>query len=169
MDKMSLIVLQKLGHVLGAFTRTADDATDLKAKDVVGEELLVRDEATGDTLVRIPEQHLEVKPADRRDDVILAHRRYVLVDGLPEEKPSVTAAPAWIAGVLTITLPSPPANDGKAWVEIDNGQTEPTILTIDLTTAASTGTAPVTLSNGEYGILVAAPGYRAYVGHLTVP
>ena len=170
MDNMSLIVFEKTGHVLGAFTRTADPEGTVTAEDVVGDGLALRDPDTGDDLVSVQPQHLTVQTIDRRDDVIVSHRSYVLEDGVATERSALAAATALQYGgsTLTLTLPNAPSEDIEAWVQIEDDQSQPVVLSVEIFSSGTQGTASLTLTPGDYGVLVLVPGYRALVGSLTV-
>ena len=53
---MSLIVFEKTGHVLGAFTRTADPEGEISTEDLVGDGLLLRDAGSGEVKIHYRSQ-----------------------------------------------------------------------------------------------------------------
>jgi hypothetical protein len=170
MLKMSLIVYGATGHVLGAFTRAGDPEGAVTAEQVVGDGLLVRDPDTGETLLTVAPQHLEVKSVDRRDDVILAYRDYVLEDNVPVETLSTTGVVTYVApSTLKITLPSAAPRDLKAWVQIEDGMPQPIVTPVDIVKGDTVGSAVVTLTPGDYNVLALVPGFRTLIFVLTVP
>lgn len=174
MEKMSLIYVEKTGHVLGAFTRTSDSESEPAAEAVVGTALLLRDPDSGKQLFGVGSQHLKVKNVDRNDDVILSHRDYVLEDDAPAEKGALVFASVvkYTKPTLTIELTTSPAEDIKVLVQIEDGTSQPVLVTVDVapdTTPPATGTATVTLAPGTYNTLALVPGYRALIGSIVVP
>src|SRR5687767_5828213 len=93
MDKMSVIYVEKTGHVLGAFTRTADSKSEPAAEAVVGDALLLRDPDGGELLFSVGSQLLKVKNVDLNDGLLLAHLNYILKDDLPQEGDILTGTP----------------------------------------------------------------------------
>ena len=174
MEKMSLIYVEKTGHVLGAFTRTADAESEPAAEAVVGTALVLRDPDTGKQLFSVGSQHLKIKNVDRNDDVILSYRDYVLEDDAPAEKGTLTFASVvtYVKPTLTISLATSPAEDIKVLVQIEDGTSQPITVTVEVapvTTAPATGTTIVTLAPGTYNTLALVPGYRALIGTIVVP
>lgn len=170
-EQMSLIYFEKTGHVLGAFTRTSDSESEPSAEDVVGDALLVRDPGDGQLLFSVGSQHLKVKNTDRIDSVLLAHRDYVLVDDAPEEGDKITASPAYdpTTQKLTVTLPASPLEDVTVSIQIEDGTSQPILVSVDIPTTTASGAATLSLATGTYNVLVLAPGYRVYIDTVTVP
>ena len=165
MQKMSVIYVEKTGHVLGAFTRTADAESEPPAEDVAGAALLLRDPDTGRQMFSVGSQHLKVKNVDRNDDVIVSHQSYVLEDDVPAEKPELTFASAfgYTRPTLTVTVTAAPAEDVKAFVQFEDGMNDPIVVWVDILSGATSGDATVTLAPGTYDILMLVPGYRTLV------
>lgn len=171
MDKMSVIYVEKTGHVLGAFTRTADSKSEPAAEAVVGSALLLRDPDDGELLFSVGLQLLKVKNVDLNDGLLLAHRDYVLKDGLPQEGDVLTGTPVAYDNTdntVDVTLPANPPKDITVSVQIEDGLSQPIVVAIDIPMTTNTGSTPVTLAPGTYDALVLAPGYRAYFGTITV-
>jgi hypothetical protein len=169
MEKMSVIVYAATGHVLGAFTRAIDPEGTLTADQVVGAALLVRDPESGNDIAHVEPQHLAIALVDRRDDLLLLHRRYVLADGVPAEQAVLTSAPPieHANGTLTITLDRAPADDAIVWVQLEDGVSQPIVVSVEVSAAAKTGSALVTLTpNVSYNALVLAPGYQPLTASL---
>jgi hypothetical protein len=170
MDKMSVIYVEKTGHVLGAFTRTADSESEPAADAVVGSALLLRDPDDGELLFSVGSQLLKVKNVDLNDGVLLASRDYVLKDDLPQEGILFTATPVSYddpTNSVEVTLPNPTPEDITVSVQIEDGLSQPIVVAIDILATTDNGSAPVTLAPGTYDALVLAPGYRAYFGTIT--
>ncbi len=172
MNKMSLITFEATGHVLGAFTRTADPEGDVQAADVVGDELLLRDPDTGATVLRVPASQLLVETVDRLDQVILLHRSYVVEDGLPLEQGNELNAGAVTYNSanneIEVALPFNYTEDTEGWIVTDDLSTPPVIRKVAFAAATSPGTAAASLQPGDYGALVVAPGFKAFVEFFTV-
>ncbi len=175
MDKMTLIVFAETGHVLGAFTRTADPEGAVEAAAVVGDGLLIRDADSGGRLLTVEPQHLAVEIVDREDRVLLAHHRYAVVDGDPQEQPAQTGAPVVLDGMevkLTPGLPGGGApEDLEAWVQVQGPGIEPVVAKVKIESGDVDGTASMTLPPGPepYDVLALVPGFRAFVGKEGVP
>jgi hypothetical protein len=169
-DKMSLILFDKTSHVLGAFTRAVDSGGDSTPQDVAGDGLILRDASSGAEMAHVPPQLLKVMSIDRRDDVILRFRNYVVDDGVAQEKGAITtAAPlAYAAGTLTLKIQNAAPKDLEAWVQLEDGVSQPIVLKVDIVETDTDGTAPVTLSPGDYNALVLVPGYASLLFKLTV-
>ena len=173
MDKMSLIVFVKTGHVLGAFTRAAAPEAALEPAEVAGEGIWVRDVTTGERLLTVEPQYLAVETTDRRDTVLLAHRRFVLVDGLPQEQGTSLTGLTLSATTLTLTLPANASEDLEAWVQVEGGPTGDRIVT-KVEIPSGQGNTPVitqqlTLAPGDYAILALVPGFLTWISRDTVP
>lgn len=172
MAKMSLIVFGETGHVLGVFTRTADPEGATTAEQVVGDGLVLREPGSGDPRVRVREQHLKVETIDHRDEVILSHGDYVFEDGVPMERAEISGgggvAYDRTTKTLTVTVTNSLAEDGEAWVQIENDQDEPIVIPVEMAAGTNSGTSLATLAPGEYGVLVLAPEHRTFLGTLSV-
>lgn len=172
MDKMSLIVFAKTGHVLGAFTRTAAPEAALEPAEVAGEGVWIRDVASGSRLLTVEPQHLKVETVDRRDAVLLAHRRFILVEGVTQEPPTMANVNSvTLSGTqLTITLGASPPEDVEAWVQVEGGPTgERAVVPVPILHTQNAVNATLSLSPGDYAILALVPGFRTFIGSDTVP
>ena len=86
MDKMTLLVFGETGHVLGAVTRTSQPDVPPDPPEVVGDALILRNGETGETQIRVSADRLKAEVVDRRDQVMLNTRAYVVESGLVEEQ-----------------------------------------------------------------------------------
>ncbi|MCP4898066.1 MAG: hypothetical protein GY906_13930 [bacterium] len=171
MEKMAVVVFAETGHVLGALTRTADPEGALEPADIVGDALLIRDPDTGDRLLNVPARHLGVEIVDRVQQVLLAPRPFVLVDGLPDEPSEITggASPVAHDGTkLTVTLVPLPPEDIEVWVQLEAPREEPVLRRVAIP-ATGTSSENFTLTPGGYAVLLLAPGYQTFIGHVAVP
>ena len=167
MDKMGLVILEKTGHVLGAFTQAVASAGDVSAEQVSGDGLLYRHEGTGDELAHVAPQHLKVVFVDRRDDVLLRSRLYVYVVkekqvvpvAAPDPGVSLTYTPA--DKTLAIDMKAPVAQDVSGWVQLE-GADQPIVAPLEIEDGKEKGIIDVTLTVGTtYSVLVLVPGFGA--------
>lgn len=169
MDKMSLIVFAKTGHVLGAFTRAAAPEAAVEPAEVAGEGIWIRDVASGERLLTVEPQHLAVETVDRRDAVLLAHQRFALVDGLPQEHGAISGVVLTAAQVTVQIGPATP-EELKAWVQVEGGPGgDRVVLQVTIPQAANSGNAALTSSPGDYTVLALVPGFRTFIDSVTVP
>lgn len=170
MDKMSLIVFAETGHVLGAFTRAAAPEAVVEPAEVAGEGVWIRDAESGERLFTVEPQHLKVETVDRRDAVLLAHLRFALVDGLPQEHGPITSV-TMTATLITVQFGGlPAAAEIKAWVQVEGGPGDVrVVLQVTIPQTMNQGTAALTSSAGDYRVLALVPGFRTFVATLNVP
>lgn len=162
MDQMGLIVFAKTGHVLAAFTRAIDPAGALTADNVVGSALFVRDPDSAEEMAHVEPQHLAVKIVDRRDDVLLLHRRYIVEEGLPVQGSAATLSLSYADPVLTVDIGVNPSDDIEAWLQLEDGVSQPIVASVEIPAAGTSGDVELTLTPGtEYRALVLAPGFAA--------
>ncbi|NOT27620.1 MAG: hypothetical protein HOP16_16155 [Acidobacteria bacterium] len=164
MTRMSLIVFEKTGHILGAFTRAANPDGAVTAAQVVGEALTVRHAENGSELFHVSASLLTVKTIDRVDDVITSHRNYVLKDGLAMEKGDPVTAPGYDSAnkKLDVKLDANATEKLVAYAQVETEGEPPKVIPIEIPALDDEGHAPVTLTPGTiYQLLVLIPGYRA--------
>lgn len=164
MTRMSLIVFEKTGHVLGAFTRAASPDGPVTVAQIAGDALTLRDADTGEELVHVPTQFLKVQTIDRDDDVITSHRDYVLKDGIPLEKSDPNTPPAFVSAAkeLTVTLDGPATEKVAAYAQVEAEGEPAKVVPIEIAVGASDGVVQLTLTPGTtYRLLALIPGYRA--------
>ncbi len=164
MTRMSLIVFEKTGHVLGAFTRAAAPDGAVTAAQIAGDALTLRDPDTGDDLFHVPAQCLGVHTIDRQDDVITSHRDYVLKDGIALERADPNTAPSFdsTAKELTVTLDAAATEKVVAYAQVEADGEPAKVVPIEIPAAAVNGLVQLTLTPGStYQLLALIPGYRA--------
>lgn len=170
MEKMALVVFAETGHVLGALTRTADPEGALTPEDVVGDAFLIRDPDTGDRLLNVSARHLGVEIVDRDRQVLLLPRPFVLVDGLPDEPPEIAAGAVTHDGTqVTVTLSAAVTEDIEAWLQFEAVGEEPALRKVGIPAGSAVGQENLTLTPGDYTVLLLAPGYRTFVDQVVVP
>jgi hypothetical protein len=169
---MSVIHVDKTGHVLCAFTRTSDPESEPDVETVVGSALPLRDPETGDELLSLSVDLLKATNVDLNDSVLLVPRNYVLVDKVPQEGTTLTNAPTYDPATkeLKVALNGPVTESVTVTVYVEGGAAQGLPpLSVDIVAPASDGVATVTLAAGDYHVLALAPGYRASLTELTVP
>lgn len=170
MDKMSLIVFEKTGHVLGAFTRDAAPEAAVEPAEVAGEGVWIRDAESGERLFTVEPQHLKVETVDRRDAVLLAHLRFAMVDGLPQENVVISGI-VLTATQITVQTGSLAPAEIKAWVQVEGGPGgDRVVLQVTIPQNTNFGNAAVTFNPGDYRVLALVPGFRTFIDPVvTVP
>jgi hypothetical protein len=171
--KMEILFVPSTEHILAAAVRGNIAGAPPSAASLVGAGLLFRNPASGDTLITLPAEHLAVQSIDRRDDVLLTARRFVLVDGLPElaSAPAATPpGPLQLNGTtITVNLAvAAPAGGSVVWVYIE-GAAQPIVQRVQVPQASTVGTDPLLLPPGSYRALVLAPGHEPVALQETVP
>jgi hypothetical protein len=160
---MDLIVFAQTGHVLAGALRQQTGGGGPKVEEFVGDGLWLRDPTDGALQLVVAAQHLGVATSPLRDDVLTTPRSFQLVDGLPEQKAELGAAPVSLTGTnLTVTLPANAAEDVEVWVVIDVS-TGPIVQSVEILEGDPSATVPLALPSGDYQVLVLAPGYRMRV------
>ena len=155
---MDLIVFAQTGHVLAGAPRQQTGGGGPKVEEFVGDGLWLRNPLDGALQLVVAAQHLGVATAPLRDDVLTTPRSFQLVDGLPEQKAELNAAPVTLTGTnLTVTLPAATAEDVEVWVVIDVS-TGPIVQSVEILEGDSDATVPLALPNGSYQ--VTGPGAR---------
>lgn len=179
-DKMTLIVIKKTGHVLGAVTRESDPEGTLDPADVAGEELLVRfagrqqDPPFYVAQFMVPVDELGVEVKDYDPVVVTRPREFYL----NADKNVVGAA-----GVIpTITL----SGNTQINVDLAANVTEKTPVWIQVTPATDPSSTQVRqgdinvneddvdlevlpLDSGLHYVLTLVAGHEQVVREITVP
>ncbi|MDJ0653701.1 MAG: hypothetical protein QNJ40_06095 [Xanthomonadales bacterium] len=165
---MDLLVYKDTGHVLAAGLRQDRGDSDPDVEEFVGDGLILRDAASGETLVTVPPDHLELRTIDQRDDVLMTARSFVLVDDLPEQKTD-PGDPLELDGAkIEVTLPAAAPENLAVSVLIEGGP-QPLVHQVDLLKGSTVGTEALNLPSGDYRALVLIPGYRLSLEKVTVP
>ena len=156
-EKMILLVVKDLGHVLGVVTRTSDEETELTVSDAVGEEFVFRNPGLGTDLVTVPGSELEVQTVDLVAEVLAEPQAYIFSEGSPAPGiGSVTVSVA--ASEIVVTVPNPPAEEVNVQVQIDD-QLPSTGKILALSDPPELKLARNTPS-GDHDVLVLASGYE---------
>jgi hypothetical protein len=166
MTRMSLIVFEKTGHVLGAFTRAANPDGAVTAAQIAGEALTVRDADSGADLFHVPASLLTVKTIDRVDDVITSHRNYVLKDGLAVEKGDPATGTGYNNATKAIDVKLAVSTTEKlvVYAQVETDGEPPKVIPLEIPAGDDEAHAMVTLTPGTvYQLLVLIPGYRAHL------
>ena len=172
-DQMDLLVAGPDKHVLAAALRhnNASGATPLTPADLVGEGLRLRDFSNGDIVIWVPPEQLDLVAVDRRDDILLTPRQFMLIENLPEQCATPVAGLIALDGIsITTTLPVPAPTPGGAsvWVFIE-GATQPIVQKVNVAGGQTVGSEPLQLPSGDYRVLALAAGLCAALSVQTVP
>jgi hypothetical protein len=167
---MDLIIAGPAGHILAAGVRQDKSGPQPDATALVGDGLMIRDAASGDTLLTVSAAHLSVQSVDLRDDVLMTARDFVLIDNLPEKGAAPAASPVKLNGsTIDVTIPaSAPQGGTNVWVYI-GGAAQPIVHQLRVVEAAATASEPLPLPSGDYWALVLAPGCRAAIVKQSIP
>jgi hypothetical protein len=169
-SKMDLIVAGPDRHVLAAAVRHNTGSRPLAVADLVGSGLHLRDGSSGDVLVSIPPEQLDLAEADLRDDVLLTARQFVMAENLPEEG-IAPSGPIQLDGVkITASVPAAITVNASAnvWAYIEGGP-QPIVHRLTIDKGLTTASEPLHLPAGVYRVLVLATGVRADVVTESVP
>lgn len=159
-DRVTLVVAKETGHVLAVATRRTAPDGEVEPAQLVGDGLQIRDPANGAVLLTVEPDSLDVKTADGIDDLLLQPRIYIVKDGQPIVGTTGVTATASPTGVA-VTLPAAPAQEAKAWVQVEGG-TPPLRLTQSAKTTVANVTLNMTLQAGTtYQILALVEGHQA--------
>jgi hypothetical protein len=102
-DKMQVLFVKKTGHVLAAFTRSADPEGKPKVEDLTGDGLLVRNMSLPATLAKtvlVPPETLDVSVVDFEPALFSSPREFVVGGGKVTRQGAI---------VLTLVSTAPPA------------------------------------------------------------
>lgn len=177
MDKMTLIVFSKTGHVLGAVSRNGNPGGALEPVDLVGEGFYLRDPEKGELVNKIQPDLLKIEVVDKDDKALLMPRNFMLQEGLLEAVEDLISSDK--IKLLSNTKVEVSFNtnfteDLEFYVliekNVDSGAGD--ILSLNIDSSSNPpfvveGT--VNLLDGDYSVLLVVPGYRPRYFSLTVP
>jgi len=124
--KMQVIFVKQTGHVVAAFSRTADESKS-KLEDIVGAGVPFRNMrivddtglVTGNELVVIPAESLDVAIVDFDVDAFFTPLSFVTSGNKVDQLGSVTLpAPVLTASDITIKVTNPVAEKTKVWAVV---------------------------------------------------
>lgn len=162
---MDLIVFAQTGHVLAGALRNQTGGAGPTVKELAGEGVWLRNPSDGTLQLIVDAEHLGIASTPFRDDVLLAARRFQMVDGLPEAKDeNTTVNPVVLNGTnVTVSLPVAVTSNIDVWVVVTGSNISPIVQKVEVLETATSGSEPLPLQSGTYQVLVLAPGYRTFV------
>ena len=191
-DKMQVLFVKQTGHVLAAFTRTADPEGKVSANDLTGSGVRIRNVTRvgatppgGETL-SVPPDSLDVAVVNFDADVFTSPLSFAAGGGvvaqLGTDIPQTIPSADFKTGQITVTLSSPAAEDLSVWLQLEEvnplpgneperrvtqGLMSKTESTVDLNLTIRPGGPPASIPKKDFYVLVLVAGHQPLFAKMT--
>lgn len=169
MDKMNVVTFKSTNHVLGAVVRSAQADKPMTVTDVAANGIALRDSTNAGLHALIDAAQLQVAVVDYDTRVFYRPQLFAVDDGRVEQQDEAVVTAALDGVTVDVALPNPTPSDIDVFVHITGGGlTEPAVRAVPVLRTTSTGSAGLVLAQGDYTVVVFAPGYVTAIDLETV-